>query len=512
MFIKIKMKLSKGGIHKHHIKMFSEDLNKSSNTKNYFISNLLNKSGSKGINTEKIEPENFGNFKLNIQNIFSNDDKKKKAIQYVTKIRNERNKSPYIQQGEYYTLNKDINIENLKSRINKIKSDNNFRNEKRFDISSDKKDYKTLDYNFYDLYKDRTLNTNFYSNVKENTSKKKNNGYNINVNRRNVETIQSNYNDNNNYIRSSFMVNDKNTKNFSGNKNHSNNNVLKNYQNYGIYNDKKAKNYNMTKLKDKILNIPNQDEKYPRLIPQENQNQAMYNTQINFNYNTNKKYYVHKNLVYSKLNNPTSRVNDSNSKTSLLTQSQSKPRVKILNDNYNNNNFRNSNIIIEKIFNPKKLSIINPVYFTITTRRNRKYKYIDKNLQKFSKDKLIFCEQNELELINNKNNFKFNFKNETEMFNYIKNKYNDKKIKELLNLKKNEDKLNNLKEENNKLKKEIDNLQIENEQCKIELNDIRSQYNDLNKELNIAKEENEKLKDNFINNMIEDNNNEINGE
>ena len=211
------MKLSKGGIHKHHIKMFSEDLNKSSNTKNYFISNLLNKSGSKGINTETIEPENFGNFKLNIQNIFSNDDKKKKAIQYVTKIRNERNKSPYIQQGEYYTLNKDINIENLKSRINKIKSDNNFRNEKRFDISSDKKDYKTLDYNFYDLYKDRTLNTNFYSNVKENTIKKKNNGYNINVNRRNVETIQSNYNDNNNYIRRSFMVNDKNTKNFSGN-------------------------------------------------------------------------------------------------------------------------------------------------------------------------------------------------------------------------------------------------------------------------------------------------------
>lgn len=123
---------------------------------------------------------------------------------------------------------------------------------------------------------------------------------------------------------------------------------------------------------------------------------------------------------------------------------------------------------------------------------------------------MIFCEQNELELINNKSKFKFNFVNETEMFNYIKKKYNDKRIKELLNLKQNEEEFKNLKDENNKLKKGIDNLKEENEMCKIELNDIRNQYDDLNKELNMAKEENEKLKDNFINNMIEDDNNEIN--
>ena len=505
------MKLSKGGIHRQHVKMMSEDLNKSSNTKNYFISNLLNKSGSKGIKTETIEQENLGNFKLNIHNIFSNDDNKKKAIQYVTKVRNERNKSPYMQHGEFYTLDKDINIENLKSQINKIKNNISYRNERRNDIITDKKDFKTLDYNFYDLYNNRTSNKYNFDNVKENTSKKKNNGYNISVNRRSVETIQNNVNYNDNHIKSSFLASDKKTKNLSNNKNYSNNNVLKNYQNYGIYNDKIEKNYNMNKLKNKILNIPNQDEKYPKLIQQnENQNQAMYSTQINFNYNTNKKYYVHKNLVYSKINNQTSRINNSNSKASILTQSQSKPRVKVINDIYQNNNYKTSNIIIEKIFNPKKLSISNSVFFAINPKNNRKYKNKDKSLTKFKKDKLIFCEQNELELINNKSKFKFNFVNETEMFNYIKKKYNDKRIKELLNLKQNEEEFKNLKEENNKLKKEIDNLKEENEMCKIELNDIRNQYDDLNKELNMAKEENEKLKDNFINNMIEDDNNEIN--
>ena len=507
------MKLSKGGNHRQHVKMMSEDLNKSSNTKNYFISNLLNKSGSKGIKTETIEQENLGNFKLNIHNIFSNDDNKKKAIQYVTKVRNERNKSPYTQHGEFYTLDKDINIENLKSQINKIRNNINYRNERGNEISNDKKDFKTLDYNFYDLYNDRTDNKYNFDNAKENTSKNKNNGYNINVNRRNVETIRNNVNYNDNYIKSSFLINDKKSKNFSNNKNYSNNNVLKNYQNYGIYNDKKEKNYNMNKLKNKILNIPNQDEKYPKIIPKnESQNQALYNTQINFNYNTNKKYYVHKNLVYSKINNQTSRVNNSNSKTSILTQSQSKSRVKAINDIYNNNNYKNSNIIIEKIFNPKKLSIINSVYFSINLRGNRKYKNNDKNQTRFKKEKLIFCEQNELELINNKSKFKFNFVNETEMFDYIKKKYNDKKIKELLNLKQNEEEFNNLKEQNYMLKKEINNLKEENEMCKIELNDIRNQYNDLNKELIMAKEENEKLKDNFINNMIEDDNNEINDE
>ena len=281
------------------------------------------------------------------------------------------------------------------------------------------------------------------------------------------------------------------------------------------------KYYYMTKLKNKILDnnyIPNQDIRYSKTIhKEENPNQTMYNTQINFNYNTNKKYYVHKNLVYSKKNHPINRTttNELNSKP-LLIQNKSKQRKNPINNSFinYNNNLINNNINIEKIFNHKKLVKIKAVYFSIyqvKNKSNRKNEIFYKSLIKFNKDKLIPSKNNEFKLIsNNKKKFEFNFKNEKEMFNYIKNKYDNKKIKEMLNFNINEEKFNKMKEENNKFKIEIENLKDENEQYKIELNDIRNQFNDLNKELKIAKEENEKLKDNFINNMIEEDNNPIN--
>ena len=80
------MKLAKGGSIKQHIKVFSADLNKSSGVRNHFISKLLNQSNSKVINTDTLETENLGSFATNIQNIFGNDEKKKKAIQYVIRI------------------------------------------------------------------------------------------------------------------------------------------------------------------------------------------------------------------------------------------------------------------------------------------------------------------------------------------------------------------------------------------------------------------------------------------
>ena len=301
----------------------------------------------------------------------------------------------------------------------------------------------------------------------------------------------------------------KNLQNLNHNKIKSNNNLLINYQNYGLYN-KNEKNYNAMKLKNKILNIPVQDIRYSKnILKNQNQNQTLFNTQINFNYNTNKKYYVHKNLVYPKMNNPINRtsINELNSK-SLLVQNRTKQSKSPINNAYNNN-LINNNINIEKIFNQKKLIKIKAIYFSIYPGKKREK--INKSLIIFSKDKLIQSNRNELQLINNtKNKFRFNFKDEKEMFNYIKNKYDNKMIKEMLDWKINEEKFNNLKEENKNLNIEIKNLKNENEQCKIELNDIRSQYNDLNRELIITKEENEKLKDNFINDMIEEDKNSVN--
>ena len=488
------MKLAKGGHHKQHIKMYSEDLNKSSNTKNYFISKLLNQSSSKRINTDTIETENLGNFKTSIQNIFSNDDKRKKAIQYVIKIRKEREKSPFFPQDEYLTVNKNlaINTNNAEIKIIKDKANNKQRNSNRIDISNDKKEYKTLEYNFYNLYNERTFNkSNHDKNEAKKKSQNKNDKININENKRNAETIQ------NNDIKRNIFLTDKYFQNYKHNKIPSNNNILKNYQNYGIYTNKNEKNYNMMKIKSKILNIQNQDNNYQKIIPknQNNQNQALYNTQINFNYNTNKKYYVNKNLVYSKLNNQPTNNKELISK-SLLNNSKPKQRVITLNDT--DNNLRTNKIIIEKIFNPKKLSKINSINLYINPRKNKKMKLIKNNL--------ILCQQNKFELINKNNKKEFNFMNEQEMFNYIRNKYDDLKIKKIFNLSEKENEYNRLKKENKNLKNEIEILKDENEQCKIELTDIRNQYNDLNKEYNIAKEENEKLKDNFINNMIEEDN------
>ena len=98
------------------------------------IKKLLNQSNSRRLNTDTIDNENLGNFKINIQNIFANDDKKKKAIKYVIQLRRDRNKSPFLQKEDYYTLNKDLQMNNNKSQINMTGYNN------------------TLDYNFDDLY------------------------------------------------------------------------------------------------------------------------------------------------------------------------------------------------------------------------------------------------------------------------------------------------------------------------------------------------------------------------
>ena len=492
------MKLARGGTFRKHVKIASEDLSKSlnTNTKNYLISKLLNKSNNKTIETEK--DENLGNFRTSVQNIFANDDKKKKAIQYVIKIRKEREKSPQNDVKRALFNNKsEINITNKNINTNR-------------NINTD----------LFNLYKEKTINNEYYS---RNDTNNFNNS--INVTKRYFETM-NNTNERCNNPNNIFLNNINNNENYHHKKTPSNN-VLKNFQNYSLYNNnynnvtnKKEKHYNMNKIKNKILNIKdvqvnNYNYKKPLQCPTEinqnqNQNQTLYNTQINFNYNTNKRYYVHKNLVYSKLNNnpinPVIKVNNSNSKL-LLKQNNSKQKLKALNDNINNVNIRNSNnnIIKElKIFEPKNLIKINTISFSFTNRKSIK-NIIIKKQYKFNKDKLKNCFDKEIEIINNKNKSKFNFINEKEMINYIRNNYNEKKIKEMFKINKDEENIN-LKEENENLKNEIELLKDENEQCKIELDDIRNLYNDLNKELKIAKEENEKLKDNFINNMIEDEN------
>ena len=487
------MKLAKGGAFRRHVKILSEDMSKSTNTGNYLISKLLNKSINKTIETET--GENLGNFRTSVQNIFTNDENKKKAIQYVIKIRKEREKSPHNEIKHVLFNNKsEINITS--------KNFNNNRN-----IRTD----------LYNIYKGNTNNTNSgdYYSRNETTFNDS-----INVNKKYFETTNNaseRYNNPNN-----IFLNGKNNYDNSHHRKTPSNNVLKNFQDYTLNNNnnnKKEKNYNMTKIKNKILNIKGiQENNFRRTLqypPEQThaqsqaktqtQNQTMYNTQINFNYNTNKRYYVHKNLVYTKMNNNNQviKVNNSNSKL-ILNPNKPKQKLTLINDNINNN-LRNSNHIIKelKIFSEKNLAKINTNCFSIKNKKSIK-NIIIKKQYKFNKEKLKHCFDNEVEIINKENKTKFNFTSEKEMFNYIINKYNEKKIKEIFKIKKEDEDYMKLKEENKKLKNDIENLKDENDQCKIELNDIRNQYNDINKELKIVKEENEKLKENFINNMIQE--------
>ena len=491
------MKFGKGVIYRQHLKISSEDLNNSTNNRNSFISKLLNKSGNIKINTETIENENLGDFKSNMQNIFGNDDIKKKAIQYIIKKNREKSKSPV--NKDFLTLMKNIHTKNNKSEItvNQKNNLNKKRNSNKFEINNENNGYKTFDNNYYSL-----CNLDTFIDTKD-----KNNNINIDIseNRKNLEKIQNDKR----RIKSNIFLDNKESQNYN-NYNYQqsiSNNILKNYQKYGLYNDK---NYNMMKIKNKMLNIQNQNQnmKYPQVIQRnQNQDQTAYNTQINFNYNTNQKYYAQKNFVYSKVNYHTYKEKNNSNTKMLLNKNDLQPKISSININ---NTTRNNNIIVEKIFNPKKLSKIDSIHFMIKPKKNIKYIIKDKNQIKFSKDKLINCNHNDFEIINNKEEDEFNFKNEKEMINYIKNKYNDRKLKEILDLKQNienEEEYIRLKEENNILKGEIDCLKDENELIKVELNDIRNQYNDINKELKITKEENEKLKDNFINNLIEDDNN-----
>lgn len=161
-----------GDFNRQHIKVLSGDLNKSTSTRNHLISKLLNQSNTNKLNTDSIETQTLGNFKSNVQNIFANDDKRKRAIQYVINIRKERNKSPSINQEEYLTLNKNRVINNNNSEIDIINNKNshlNKRNSRKIEINYEKKEYNTLDYNFYNLYNETTYNN--YEKINENKKK-----------------------------------------------------------------------------------------------------------------------------------------------------------------------------------------------------------------------------------------------------------------------------------------------------------------------------------------------------
>ena len=463
----------------------TEKLNKSCTSKSYFISKLLNQSYNKRLKKGTIEEENLGNVTKNIQNIFTNDDKKRKAIQYVINLRRDENSGPSSDVSKVLINNKKIEEnkinknKNLSGKniiaFNDFNSNNNFENinrvNKPYCIRVDKTNYNKIKnkrkYNIMaikdNIKKNKSLEQKDYNEK----------AFNRQQHRNTIETANYNNYKNNQNGNDFFMNIAKNNRDEPYSKFIEN----KNNRNYSFY-ENKRNIVNNNLIKSKLLsNTFNQDEKNDKnfiLNNLNNQKNNMFNTQINFNNNSNanKKYYLDKNLLYQKAINSINTIN--------INENGIKSKEK------------------EKDFATK------PIKSNIISKKNKN--------KKFSIEKLIKSNQSEYSIKSSyKNNFVF--KSEKDIINYIKKIYEEKNLKEILGLdnhKENEE-IKKYKEENEKLKEEIEILKDENEQCKVELNDIRNLYNDLNKELNIAYEENEKLKDTFINNILEDDiNNNIN--
>ena len=503
-----------------HNKNSSEDLNILKNTdSNFFISKFLN---NKNINTNKLKNEilkneNLPNLKTNIQNIFANDEKKQKAIQYLIKIRKERNSSPSTD------FKKILSSESSKDiYINKIVKEKN--KEKGIEITPyNIKKSKYIHYVNKPIIASYNLSqNNFYIKENKNSHSKEKEKQNIN-NTKSPFPINSN-----NIYHNIFNTNSNTNKRIHMNKNNSNKtydnlinkeknpiNINENYNNLKINNNYAYTNYikkcNRTKIKNELLN--EKEINNCSII-----NNRLINSINNINDNS---FYIHKNPI------------------SIYTRHKFR-------NSYTDRDIFNSNIYIREVGNNK-----NKNYITREIRKNdyktnnsgdnsqislnesshKKKNLIFKEPKKFNNDslhKINFIQfniisKNKKEKLKNyfkiNNNFAFNikginksknkfiFNNELEVIEYIKCKCNKQKDNDIANNKIGLipiEQMNKMKEKNEKLLNEINKLKYENKQYKKELIDIRNQFNDLSKEITIIKEENEKLKDNIINNMIND--------
>ena len=577
----------------YHSKNPSEDMNnynKIFNNKNYFVSKFLNQSNK--IKNENITTENLPNLKMNIQNIFSNDDNRKKAIQYLIKIRKDKSISPPISYRSVLTSEDDIKFKENEKDISISRYYNNNYNCKynynqrviRPVITSSNLSQRNIDINQKDKEKiiERYINNNknfvnynnnFFSNNDYNNNRnninQKNNYLSINTNT--YSHFYNNLKNQSNNI--NLNINNNNSNKTYNNIINNNNNPINNLNNYDNYNNSQMNNFafanymnnmkkhNLSKIKKKILDEYSIEENNNKHHIKNNSmiNPIINKNNINYNYNIinkdNKSFYIHKNPpIYTKVNLNSNRgKNNHHLNSNLIIEEVRNNNKYILLENRKTNYERNDDrdIHVNTLAKQKKFLVdqfkINENKKLFKTKFNNKEVFQIKKIQlqinsnkktininnnfRFNKDKLIMSNQKGISIHDkrNKKENKLNFNDDKEIINYIKNKYNMNKINEFFNkeeinisnnsIKKKDTKKslglmsveegNKLKENNEQLLSEIEKIKYENKQYKKELDDIRNQFNELTKEIVIIKEENEKLKDNIINNMMNDDNKDV---
>ena len=325
----------------YHLKNTSEDINnynKISNNKNYLVSKFLNQSNK--IKNENITTENLPNLKMNIQNIFSNDDNRKKAIQYLIKIRKDKSISPPMGYRRVLTSEdnikfkenkKDITIGpycnnnynckyNYNQRVIKPNITSNNLSQRNIDINSKEKEkiidrYINNNNKTFVHYNNNCLSYNDYINNSNNINQK-NNYLSISTN-----TYSNFYNQFKNQSNNISLNINNNNSNKTYNNIISNNNPINNYDNYNNYNNSQINDYalvnymrnmkkhNLSNIKKKILNEHNIEESSNKHHIKNNSmiNPIINKNNINYNYNIinkdNKSFYIHKKPpIYTKVN------------------------------------------------------------------------------------------------------------------------------------------------------------------------------------------------------------------
>ena len=391
-------KISKGSeFPKKQIKTSSQDLNNSSSHSNFYVSKIMKQNK---IKNESLINESLPNLKNNIQNIFSNEDKKEKIFQFLIKKNKDRSanisrdlkkslKTPEIKPikkfqpkrvispydiNEYYSIKPPKNDSDMARScidirgINNI-GDNNKNMSYRYSvISRFNPDDEPMNQNeFYKGNKFYQNNNNTYSNLITN-----NNNFNINTNRDNkyehIE-IYNTYNNtfNNCRMRKNRVIDSHNDHTYDYN-NSSNlrktiNKTEKNSLEKNPYKDY-MRNSNLYDIKKKILDnskkniIDNSDDE------EDNKEKNIENNDDNLN--NIKNYYLRR------VKNEKNKVNK---KDNLNTKKQLPLTI---NDSYTNNknnyyyvhkNFRN------KKFNQKKFNDLNSYSYNnnITYDNNKPY-------------------------------------------------------------------------------------------------------------------------------------------
>lgn len=555
------MKLTKGKIYNslkfrkiNHLKYSSEDFNNRSNHNNFFISNFLKQNKIK-----TLENENLPNLKTNIQNIFSNEDNKRKAIQYLIKLRKDRN-SPSTDFKKILSSRQESESDIHKNKeINLYKFQNNENKKNKiiikpiitsYDLSVNSFDFRPINKN------KKKRNNNDQNNIVKITSIFNNlisedEDYDFNE-------ISNNFNNGNKYSLISLNKNIFNNKRTFGyipdnvnkkNKYSFNNNIKNNktFEEQIILNDEMNDDNSDTQKmkKNSFMNKNNSQNSYKQIIKH---NKLMQKNPIYKKLNL-KNVYRHKYKLYSN-NIKKTYLNSEREKINTFDDIYNHKDIKDIRVNLKKQekNVNNNEKNLKREFNNNDLYEINAIQLSInkTIKKENNFsnnisfasfknnennivsnEYENNNINKFNINNLTLCNQVNINLNENRINDKLIFNNNEEIIEYIKKIYNNEKIKDIFLLedkskKEIENRLlglmsleegNKIKEKNEELLNENSKLKYENKQYKKELIDIRNQFNDLSKEIIIVKEENEKLKDNIINNMIDDDNNdEINDE